>query len=230
MKLPILVSLPHAGLQVPEELKDYCILSNHDIEKDGDEQAWEIYNKLEDMVEAFQTTNIARAFVDLNRAPDDIRLDGVVKTHTIWERPIYNIELPPELIQALIKKHWTPYHENLSNLTTDKVKLGIDCHTMAAVGPPVGPDTGHKRPAVCLSNADGTCPDEWIKVMAECFKETFQENVKINDPFTGGYIIKSHSSELPWIQIELSRGDFMSESEKSVRLIEALKNFCSYLD
>jgi formiminoglutamase len=230
MKLPLLVSLPHAGLQVPEELKDYCVLGNHDIVKDGDEQAWGIYHELADIAEAFQTTTIARAFVDLNRAPDDIRMDGVVKTHTIWNQPIYNSSLSGETVQALINKYWKPYHNALSEKSQMKVRLGIDCHTMASVGPPIGPDEGCERPEVCLSNADGTCPDQWIMSMAECFRKAFTKEVRINDPFTGGYIITSHSSELPWIQIEISRGDFMNEFEKSVRLTEALKNFCSSLD
>jgi formiminoglutamase len=196
MKLPYLVSLPHAGLEVPEELKEYCILNHDDIVKDGDEEAYEIYSELEKIVEAFQTTTIARAFVDMNRPKDDIRLDGVVKTHTIWDQPIYNQEIPIPLINKLIDKYWKPYHENLSRLSRSHIKLGIDCHTMAATGPPIGPDTGKKRPLVCLSNANKTCPDDWIKRMAECFENMLNYEVKINDPFTGGYIIREHSTEI----------------------------------
>lgn len=214
MKLPYLVSLPHAGLDVPEELKNYSILSQNDIIKDGDEGAWGIYHELENMVVAFQTTNIARAYVDLNRSENDICLDGVIKTHTIWNQPIYNRELPKKLIKDLINKYWKPYHKGLTKLSQLGVKLGIDCHTMAETGPPIGPDTGDKRPMVCLSNANNTCSDDWIMRMAKCFENAINYEVKINSPFTGGYIIKEHSSEIPWIQIEISRGDILTVDEK----------------
>lgn len=225
MKLPFLVSLPHAGLDTPDELKEYCVLSHEGIVKDGDEQAWDIYSGLESIVEGFQTTSIARAFVDLNRASDDIRLDGVVKTHTTWNQPIYNRKLENDIIELLIAKYWKPYHEALSRLGRKEIKLGIDCHTMAAIGPPVGPDTGKVRPAVCLSNSHSTCPDEWIQLMKKCFEDAFNEKVRINDPFTGGYITKYHSTEMPWIQIEISRGDFMSVSRKEELVLEALTSW-----
>jgi len=40
------------------------------------------------------------------------------------------------------------------------VMLGIDCHTMAAKGPPIGPDPGKERPLVCLSNARRDLPSK----------------------------------------------------------------------
>ena len=35
MTLPILLSVPHAGLGVPEEVRRYCVLTPRQIEKDG---------------------------------------------------------------------------------------------------------------------------------------------------------------------------------------------------
>ena len=104
--------------------------------------------------------------------------------------------------------------------------LGLDCHTMAAVGPPMGPDPGQERPWVCLSHADGICPAAWLETMADCFRETFGDHVAINEPFRGGYIIRSHAEELPWIQVELSRGDFLSIAEKRQRVLQAITRFC----
>jgi len=229
MRLPLLVSLAHAGLDVPEEVRDNCLLSLKDIVRDGDEGAREIYGRLENICVSFHSTRIARAFVDMNRAEDDIRLDGVVKTHTIWNQPIYRNELSAETIQTLIRKYWRPYHEDLSRLSGQGAILGLDCHTMAATGPPLGHDAGIPRPAVCLSNADGTCPNQWIRSMAECFRKAFHDEVRINDPFSGGYIIRSHSGELPWVQIEISRGDFMSNEQKGACVLSALTEWAASL-
>ena len=105
--------------------------------------------------------------------------------------------------------------------------LGIDCHTMAAKGPPIGPDPGKERPLVCLSNADGTCPQSWMESLARYLEQVFETEISINFPFTGGYIIRSHAAELPWVQIEFSRTPIFSTVEKQRRLLAALEKWCS---
>jgi hypothetical protein len=54
----------------------------------------------------------------------------------------------------------------------------------------------------------------------------FERDVSINHPFKGGYIVRSHAKELPWIQLELSRVPFCSNEEKSAMVLEALKGWC----
>ena len=105
--------------------------------------------------------------------------------------------------------------------------LGVDCHTMAATGPPVGPDPGTGRPWVCLSNGDGTCPPEWIDSLQECFQRHLDGPVKVNDPFRGGYITRSHAAEMPWIQIELSRAPFLPDDGKRQVVLAALRDWAS---
>lgn len=225
MKLPLLVSVPHAGLAIPDELKSINLLKENEVIEDGDEGAREIYD-IKDEVTEFVTTDIARAFVDLNRAPDDFRPDGVIKTHTCFNVPVYSDALSAALTKTLLDKYYYPYHQKLSE-QFQNIKLGIDCHTMLAVGPPIGPLPNQERPLICLSNADGTCPDDWIRKMTDCFVDAFDVEVSINYPFKGGYIIKSHSQELPWMQIELSRKKFLSNKEKRQKLILALQKWCA---
>jgi N-formylglutamate amidohydrolase len=167
MKLPLLISVPHAGKHVPYEVKDICILSKEDILADSDEGASAIYYTLEEHCEAFITSDIARALIDLNRPSHDIGGDGVIKSHTCWNVPVYRDFPDDALIQSLLARYYFPYHEKLTAGAGNKaIRLGIDCHTMSASGPPVGPDPGQKRPLVCVSNADGTCPQEWINSLA----------------------------------------------------------------
>jgi hypothetical protein len=135
VKLPILLSVPHAGWKIPPEVSDICILTEKDILEDGDGGASEIYYPLEEEVEAFVTTDIGRAIVDMNRAADDFWKDGVIKTHTCWDVPVYSTYPSNDTISKLIAKYHKPYHTLLSSLAK-KVKIGIDCHTMAAVAPP----------------------------------------------------------------------------------------------
>jgi formiminoglutamase len=229
VKLPLLISVPHAGLAVPEEVADRSILTPEQIAKDGDVGAADIYAIAEE-VRAFVAADIARAFVDLNRAEDDRTQDGVVKTHTCWNEPVYSTPLGEELAERLLEQYYRPNHARLTALAGASVHLGIDCHTMAAHGPPVGPDPGPERPWVCLSNGDGTCPREWMDALAGCFARAFGREPSINRPFKGGYITRTHAAEMPWVQLELSRAPFMSSEEKRARVLRALGCWCKWRD
>ncbi|HXV64150.1 MAG TPA: N-formylglutamate amidohydrolase [Vicinamibacteria bacterium] len=226
MTLPLLLSVPHAGTRVPPEAEPYCILTPREVVEDGDVGAREIYD-LASEVEAFHTTDVARAIVDLNRAVDDFRQDGVVKTHTCWNVPVYRDFPPREVVTELLDRYYHPYHARLRHLATSTdVKLGIDCHTMAPYGPPVGPDPGIERPRACLSNGEGTCPRAWIEAMREAFHRTIGPSVKINHPFQGGFITRTHAAELPFVQLEMSRAPFRTDGEKRAAVLEALREFC----
>lgn len=224
MKLPILLSVSHAGWEIPPEVQDICILTKKDILEDGDAGATGIYNPLRKEVEAFVTTDVARAIVDMNRNENDFWKDGVIKTHTCWDVPVYRTYPSEYTIAKLITKYHRPYHEQLSNFAK-KAKIGIDCHTMAAVAPPISPDRGKERPPVCLSNAESTCPQEWIEILAQCLSQSLGLLVSINQPFKGGHIIRAHAKEIPWIQLEYSRAPFLSTRQKSSRLLDALKKW-----
>ena len=136
MKLPLLISVPHAGLNVPPEVKDLCILRPEQIAADSDGGASVIYD-IKSKVTAYLTTDMARAIVDLNRAENDGRPDGIIKRHTCQKTPVYRRPLSEEVIEMLLVRYYRPYHEKLTVLANE-AKLGIDCHTMAEFGPPIG--------------------------------------------------------------------------------------------
>ena len=226
MKLPLLLSVPHAGEWIPAEVEDICVLTHQEIVDDGDKGARVLYDH-EELVAGFVAANVARAIVDVNRAEDDFRKDGIVKTHTCWDIPVYRSAPSEGTVKKLIEKYYLPYHNQLRDLASGDARLGVDCHTMAAAGPPVGPDAGRERPHLCLSNGDGTLPPEWLKDLAGCLASAFGFPPSINDPFKGGYIIRSHSAEIPWVQLEVSRGPFLAIEEKKQRILEAFQCFFS---
>lgn len=225
MRLPLLLSVPHAGLDVPPEASRYCILGSQDIIDDGDAGAAEIYD-LEDRVSLFFTTVIARAIVDLNRSEDDFSPDGVIKTQTIYGARVYSEFPPQDVIELLLERYYRPYHLSLTG-AAGKAFLAIDCHTMAAVGPPEAADAGEERPHICISDREGeSLPSEWMEKLRGCLEESFGQTVSVNKPFKGGYTLASHSAEMPWVQLELSRAGFLPLEEKRRRVLNALVMFC----
>jgi N-formylglutamate deformylase len=227
MRLPLYISVPHAGKRVAPELQNLCILRREDILADYDKGASAIYSSLQEHVEGFSTTDISRSLIDLNRSPEDIGGNGVIKSHTCWNVQVYRDFPDDNLVKTVLGRYYFPYHAKLSATAgSGTIRLGLDCHTMSAVGPPIGPDPGRKRPLICLSNRDGTCPEEWIHCLAGCFSQVFKENVAINSPFRGGYIIRSHASEMAWMQIEISQTDNYTNAFKRNCVLEGLQRFC----
>ena len=70
MTLPLLISVPHGGDGVPAEVAGRVAISDDDLFDDGDAFTRDIYDVRDDVISWFGAS-IARAFVDLNRAPDD---------------------------------------------------------------------------------------------------------------------------------------------------------------
>jgi formiminoglutamase len=225
VSLPLLISVPHAGVLIPEEVNNLCLLSHEEIIDDGDEGAGKIYD-FPSEVKLYLTTDIARAIIDLNRAPDDFRPDGVIKTHTCWNKQVYSTFPDADLQKLLLDKYYYPYHQRLQDLAESDVILGIDCHTMAEFGPPIGPGSGQKRPMICVSNGGSNCPEPWFELMFDCLQEEFGEKVKANDPFKGGYIIRNHSDKLPWLQLEISRSNDLSITRKREKILNCLQKWC----
>ena len=78
----------------------------------------------------------------MNRAEDDRRRDGVMKTQICWDVPIYREPLPEWIIETLLDRYRWPDHDRLAELETgENLRLGRDCLTMATTAPLVGP--GH---------------------------------------------------------------------------------------
>jgi N-formylglutamate amidohydrolase len=222
MPLPVLLAVPHAGLRVPPEVAELCLLAPEDLVADSDEDAAEIY-AVQAEVSGFVAAEIARAFVDVNRPEDDRGRDGALKLITRRSKAtVYRSPPSPETMESLLERYHRPYHRRLSALAKD-VRLGIDCHTMAERRPGGNPETAGERPWICLSDAEQTCPRRQFYEFQRCLEEAFECVVSLNLPFKGGHTIRSHAKELPWVQLELSRAPYTSNAAKRDRLLAALE-------
>lgn len=228
-RLPLLISVPHAGLRVPDEVAGLCLLSRADLIAESDEGAAEIYGPLRGQVQGLVTTPISRVVIDPNRAADDWRPGGVIRMRTFKRKPVWGVKPEAALVDRLIDRYWRPYHRALTR-RAEGARLGIDCHVMSAVGPSTAGDAGQPRPLVCLGVADGTCPRDWTRAVVVCLERAFDAEVSINIPFRGGYITRSRPGGIPWVQLELSASDWLSTAEKAARVHAALEAFGTGLE
>ena len=219
IKMPFLISIPHGGNKIPQELMDRISLTESQLFDDSDAFTREIYD-LGNGVSEVITTDIYRAIVDVNRNSGDLpsaNPDGVIKTNTCYGINVYKdgLELNNHSTRNVLKRYYFPYHEKISlALQRHDIKLALDCHSMASTGPHVSPDRGKGRPDMCLCNSDGkSCSFEIVEKLADCMRTNFSTNdIAINRPFDGGFITRHYGMKpVPWIQVELNRNLYLVE-------------------
>jgi formiminoglutamase len=219
VSLPLVLSIPHGGTSQPPEVAGRVVATAAEVFDDSDAFTREIYD-LGERVAHVEAAPMARAFLDPNRAPDDRppgNPDGVVKIATCWDRPIYARALEPDVVEMLNDRYHAPYHAALERAARRPgVRLGLDCHSMAAEPPPVAPDRGEPRPLFCLSDAGGAaCDEPTLTLLGRALAGAFDcapEQVARNRPFQGGYVIRRHGRHpIPWIQVEMNRSLYLAE-------------------
>ncbi len=222
---PFLISIPHGGTEVPEEIRPRLLLSDEDLLFYCDPLTRDLFG-FEDRVEAFIDTPISRMVIDLNRPPLPLPPkdpDGIIKRRTVDGREVYRPGMVPPVdqIHALMVTHYFPYHQRIDELIDHRhVRVAFDCHSMLPYGSSVQKDAGKPRPMICLGNngdprgnsrpgSIATCPAGWITALVDAFRNefSFDQEVVLNDPFSGGFISNAHywHKGIPWIQIEINR-------------------------
>ncbi len=219
--VPVLISIPHGGTIAPEELHDRICITPHDLFDDGDACTLDIFDLGEDVARLVKT-DVARAFVDMNRAPEERppgHPDGVVKSATCFRQPIYCPGREPGdgLIEELMVRYHAPFHAQLVEAVSNtSIKLALDCHSMLSTAPPIEANRGEPRPLFCLSNRDGeTAPASLLEELGDAIADVFgltTDQIGLNNPFKGGYITRRHGGgRLPWIQVEMNRCLYLGE-------------------
>lgn len=244
---PFLISIPHGGTKIPGELSGRIALSSGEVAYYSDPHTRRLFD-FGNRVAACVTADVSRTAIDVNRSPLHLPPaypDGVLKTVTVGGTPVYRPGSFPDepLIHLLLLRYYFPFHIRIKNaLEEGTIRIGFDCHSMLPENPPGKKNPGTARPLICLSNGgdrDGmprpgkmpvTCPPEWMAALAARFSAEFGEgSVRLNDPFTGGFISRFHyrRHRIPWVQCEVNRclyeaEDGSADSERIEAVREAV--------
>lgn len=161
-RLPIVQSIPHAGLAVPPSVADRLAIDNVTLYNECDLWNDQIFDFAHPSLNgdssalAVVDMPIARVLIDANRPPDSLdNPDGAVKSHTSYGDPIYAPALSRQTQQRLLEEKWHPFHAELDRALTvhaGDVRLFLDCHNMAQHGPSAYGDPGKVRPLICIAN------------------------------------------------------------------------------
>lgn len=249
-RVPILLSIPHCGVEFPSEINyEY----DQSLIQAPDDTDWFVH-QLYDFAPAMGITMIharySRWVVDLNRDPQSKPLytDGRIitalcPTTTFFGKPIYidgRKEVRAEEVRRRVETYYNPYHQKIQELLDDLKKqfgkvLLWDCHSIRQSVPTIHKE---KFPDLILGDADGTSASPGLIETAISGLETGGYKLSHNTPFKGGYLTRYFGNPVDnqhALQLEMTKVNYMDDSEckfdspRANRMREVLKTTLSNL-
>lgn len=228
-KAPIIISVPHAGTFIPENIKSKM---NPELSAKLDDTDWfidKLYVFAIDLGITIIKANYSRWVVDLNRNPENKPLynDGRVITDVVPitdfnGNQIYNDNNVPDSEEVFrrVELYHKPYHEKLNELLQQtKAEFGkvllFDAHSIRKSVPGI---RAEDFPDLILGDNDETSASPvLIKGTVDSLKNKGY-GFSHNHPFKGGYITRSFGKlgeNIHALQLEMCKTNYMDSSEMS---------------
>lgn len=230
-------SSPHSGCAYPEDLVRRSRLDSLALRASEDAYVDTLFAEAPLWGAPLIAATAPRAYVDLNRAPEEmdpavvqgVRATGlnprvaaglgVIPRIVAEGRPIYNGKISLEEARRRIELWHTPYHQRLDELMAQSAaKFGyallFDCHSMPTDALRAAPKVNGKRPEIVIGDRFGTSATRPMVMAAVSAFESAGFAVACNAPFAGGHITQRYgrpSQNWHAIQIEIDRGLYLDQ-------------------
>lgn len=221
---PLLVSMPHVGTAIPEELQPLYQPRALAVE-DTDWHLERLYNFLGELGASVLVPTVSRYVIDLNRPPDDAPMyPGASNTELCPTRfftgdPLYREGAAPDAAARARRRDrwWQPYHDALrGELARLKALHGFallwDAHSIRGEIPWLFEG---RLPDLNIGTANGAAAHEYITaaVAGACAHEPGLTSV-VNGRFKGGYITRHYGRPgdgVHAVQLEKCQSLYMQE-------------------
>lgn len=233
----VVFASPHSGRDYTWSFMRKTVLNEHAIRSSEDAFVDQLFECAPEYGAAFLKAGAPRAFVDLNRARDELdpaliegvrRLRhnprvasglGVIPRVVANGRAIYRGKMTLHEAQERIAGYWEPYHEKLQsllNIAHDRhgQTVLIDCHSMPHEAMDGVLRAGMRRPDVVLGDRFGAAASGDVVDRIEAAFVTAGFVVTRNTPFAGAFITQAYgkpSLGQHAVQVEIDRSIYMNE-------------------
>ncbi len=222
-----IISIPHSGTLILEDFADNlrvndmmitdAALFTNDLYDIG--KGWRILTKLNRFI---VNMNRVQEYADQEILPDTLQEDSL-HNFLLDGEPAWTEKYTEEEKQKLYK-YYEEYHQYIQQAIEEMKEekgyvLMFDCHTMNSRGRENVIDKGKERPDFDIGNCGGMSVDNSIfKVFMHALTRNADEDwdVRVNDPFQGGYITKNYGhprDNIHVIQIEVNKRLYMNEEK-----------------
>jgi N-formylglutamate amidohydrolase len=230
---PVVVSVPHAGLDVPTDDAGLLALPGSALRKDADLHVDKLVVGVPALGVPVLLAQVSRYVLDVNRAPDDVDREacpeierparpsarGLCWRTTTDGAPVLVRPLTLTELRSRLQRIHEPYHEKLATLLAERRRhfgfaVLLDLHSMPSMGRPAHSDPGARRADIVPGDLRGTsCAPALTRLVIDHFKSQ-SLSVRPNDPYMGGFVTKHHGRPARGVhalQIELNRDLYMDE-------------------
>jgi len=226
-KVPIIISVPHCGLEIPEELKNNYLDSQLKSLDDADWFVHDLYSFASEMGITVIYAKYHRWLIDLNRDVQSVPLyndgrliTGLCSTTDFFGNPIYKESMAPDQqeVDRRLNTYFWPYYSKVESLLEERKSefgkaLLWDAHSIRREVPTIQKEA---FPDMILGNDNETTANKKIIEVAltELSKGEFQVNH--NTPFKGGHITRYFGnpvSNINALQLEMNKVLYMDDSE-----------------
>jgi N-formylglutamate amidohydrolase len=233
---PFVFAAPHSGRFYPADFEARSRLAPSALKKSEDAFVDELFASVTDFGGTQLVATHARAFLDLNRADNELdpslftpELDsqdlnishrvkaglGLIPGVIAEGVNIYSNRLPAREADKRRDAIHRPYHSKLKSLLDErKTRYGraylIDCHSM----PSEGGKKKRRGPDIVLGDSWGSACSRELTSLAEELFIGAGFNVRRNVPYSGGYSTVHYGNPAEGIealQIEINRAIYMDE-------------------
>jgi N-formylglutamate deformylase len=227
-KLPIVISVPHAGTEFPDDIRAELKPSV----LPPDDTDWfvnQLYDFATELGIPMLCARYSRWVIDLNRNPDSTPLyhDGRVLTGlcpatNFLGEPIYQDERAEVAAAEVARRkalYFEPYHQAVqSQLAATQAHFGRvllwDCHSIRRVVPAINPEP---FPDLILGSADKTSAAPALIEQALRVLGSGGYSLQHNHPFKGGYITRHFGQparQQHALQLEMAKQVYMDDHEQ----------------
>ncbi len=237
---PVVVTIPHAGLEVPEVDAASLALSGRALLRDADLFVDDLARDIPAAGVPVVVGRISRYVLDLNRAPDDVDVEvcpelgrlarpsprGLCWRTTTDGVAVLRRPLSAAEVRSRVARIHEPYHGAVRTLLAERrARFGfailLDLHSM-----PSRFETAKRRVDVVPGNLDNTsCAPDLLRAVVDHFVAA-RLTVRPNDPYKGQYTTSFHGRPADGIhalQLEVNRDLYMDERTFTLQESEALR-------
>lgn len=227
--IPIILSIPHCGSLIPDDLRDAYRAEKIRFIDDTDWFVDRLYSFAPQMGITVLAAAISRWVIDLNRHPsgkplysDGRVITGLCPTTDFNGDPLYADQrkaVDPAEVHSRIETYYEPYHREITRLMDAHVErfgkvLLWECHSIRRFVPTIHRE---RFPDLIVGDADGTSASLGISEVALHTLEASGYLVSHNHPFKGGWITRHYANpgaQRHVVQLEMAKDNYMDDSEK----------------
>lgn len=231
---PVIFASPHSGRRYPADLLARARVALISLRRQEDVFIDELFAGAAAHGSMLVAANVARAYVDVNRDPDELDPDmfeerpsrtsgaasarvqaglGAIPRVNSDGHQIYWGKLSLDEAEQRIARFHKPYHALLGALIEEtKARFGcavlIDCHSMPSAA------RGAHAPDIVLGDRFGAACHPSVTALAEATLRRLGYRVARNAPFAGGHTTQTYGrpvNRVHALQVEISRALYVDE-------------------